>query len=84
MKSQFAILRQRTFRHVFLGRAVSLLGTAIAPIALAFAVLGQPGGSATKLGFVMGSEAAAQVVFLLAGGGLADRFSRYRLMVDPT
>jgi MFS family permease len=81
VKSQFAILRQRTFRHVFLGRAVSLLGTAIAPIALAFAVLGQPGGSATKLGFVMGSEAAAQVVFLLAGGVLADRFSRYRLMV---
>jgi MFS family permease len=82
VKDQFGILRQHTFRHVFLGRAVSLLGTAIAPIALAFAVLGQPGGSATKLGFVMASEAAAQVVFLLVGGVLADRFSRYRLMVE--
>jgi MFS family permease len=81
MKDQFGILRQHTFRHVFLGRAVSLLGTAIAPIALAFAVLGQPGSSATELGFVMASEATAQVVFLLAGGVLADRFSRYRLMV---
>jgi MFS family permease len=80
VKDQFGILRQHTFRHVFLGRAVSLLGTAIAPIALAFAVLGQPGGSATKLGFVMASEAGAQVVFLLVGGVLADRFSRYRLM----
>jgi MFS family permease len=79
--NQFGILRQRAFRHVFLGRAVSLLGTAIAPIALAFAVLGQPGGSATKLGFVMASEAVAQVMFLLLGGVLADRFSRYRLMV---
>jgi MFS family permease len=78
---QFGILRQRTFRNVFLGRAVSLLGTSMAPIALAFAVLGQPGGSATKLGLVMASEAAAQVVFLLVGGVLADRFSRYRLMV---
>ena len=29
----------------------------------------------------MASEAVAQVVFLLAGGVLADRFSRYRLMV---
>jgi MFS family permease len=79
--NQFGILRQRAFRHVFLGRAVSLLGTAIAPIALAFAVLGQPGGSAAKLGFVMASEAVAQVMFLLLGGVLADRFSRYRLMV---
>jgi MFS family permease len=79
--NQFGILRQRAFRHVFLGRAFSLLGTAIAPIALAFAVLGQPGGSATRLGFVMASEAVAQVMFLLLGGVLADRFSRYRLMV---
>jgi MFS family permease len=81
MMNQFGILRQRAFRHVFLGRAASLLGTAIAPIALAFAVLGQPDGSATKLGFVMASEAVAQVTFLLLGGALADRFSRYRLMV---
>lgn len=81
MKGQFGILRQHTFRHVFLASAVSLLGTAIAPIALAFAVLGQPGGSATKLGFVMASEAAAQVMFVLVGGVLADRLSRYRLMV---
>ncbi len=81
MMNQFGILRQRAFRHVFLGRAASLLGTAIAPIALAFAVLGQPDGSATKLGFVMASEAVAQVMFLLLGGALADRFSRYRLMV---
>jgi len=41
VSGQFGILRQHTFRHVFLGRAVSLLGTAIAPIALAFAMLGQ-------------------------------------------
>ena len=29
----------------------------------------------------MASEAVAQVMFLLLGGVLADRFSRYRLMV---
>jgi MFS family permease len=78
---QFAILRQHTFRHVFLGQAVSLLGTAIAPIALAFAVLGRPGGSATDLGLVMASGAAAAVASLLVGGVLADRFSRHLLMM---
>jgi MFS family permease len=78
---QFAILRQHTFRHVFLGQAVSLLGTAIAPIALAFAVLGRTGGSATKLGLIMACASAALVASLLVGGVLADRFSRYRLMV---
>jgi MFS family permease len=81
VNDQSAILRQHTFRHIFLGHAVSLLGTAIAPIALAFAVLGQPGGTAARLGVVMASQAAAQVVFLLLGGALADRLSRYRLMV---
>jgi hypothetical protein len=50
VKGQFAILGKRTFRHLFLAQAVSWLGTAIAPIALAFAVLGRPGGSATSLG----------------------------------
>jgi MFS family permease len=77
---QFGILRERAFRNVFLASAMSLLGTSMAPIALAFAVLGQPGGSATRLGLIMASGAAAQCVFLLVGGILADRFSRYRLM----
>jgi MFS family permease len=81
VRGDLGILRERTFRNVFLARAVSLLGTSMAPIALAFAVLGQPGGSATKLGIAMAGRSIAQVVFLLFGGALADRFSRYRLMV---
>lgn len=81
MRGDLGILRDRTFRNVFLARAVSLLGTSMAPIALAFAVLGQPGGSATKLGIAMAGRSIAQVVLLLFGGALADRFSRYRLMV---
>jgi MFS family permease len=80
MRGQFAILRQRTFRHLFLGQAVSWLGTAIAPVALAFAILGRPGGSATELGLVMACSAGALVAALLVGGVLADRFSRYRVM----
>jgi len=75
------VLRGRAFRHVLAARAVSLLGTSMAPVALAFAVLGEPGGSAGRLGLVLAGRSAAQVVFLLFGGALADRFPRYRIMV---
>jgi MFS family permease len=81
MKRDLGILRRRTFRGIFAARAVSLLGTSMAPAALAFAVLDQPGGSAARLGFVMAGRSVAQVVFLVFGGALADRFPRYRIMV---
>jgi Major Facilitator Superfamily len=81
VQRDLGILRRRTFRNIFAARAVSLLGTSMAPIALAFAVLGQPGGSAARLGIVMAGRSIAQVVFLLFGGALADRFPRYRIMV---
>src|SRR5579875_2931503 len=81
MTSTFGLLRERTFRRMFTARAVSLLGSSVAPVALAFAVLGHPGGSATRLGVVLAGRAATQVGFLLVGGALADRFSRRRLMV---
>jgi MFS family permease len=81
VKRDLGILRRRTFRNIFAARAVSLLGTSMAPAALAFAVLGQPGGSAGKLGIVMAGRSVAQVVFLVFGGALADRFPRYRIMV---
>nr|MBA2476807.1 MFS transporter [Actinomycetota bacterium] len=41
---------ERDFRLLFLGRLVSLLGSAVAPIALSFAVLDDLGGSASDLG----------------------------------
>jgi MFS family permease len=82
VKADLGILRSRTFRNIFAARAVSLFGTSMAPTALAFAVLGQPGGSAAKLGIVMAGRSIAQVVFLVFGGALADRFPRYRIMVS--
>jgi Major Facilitator Superfamily len=81
VKRDLGILRHRTFRNIFAARAASLLGTSMAPVALAFAVLGQPGGSAARLGIVLAGRSIAQVVFLLFGGALADRFPRYRIMV---
>jgi len=81
-KRDLRIIRHPTFRNIFLARAVSLLGTSMAPVALAFAVLGEPGGSAAKLGAVLAGRSIAQVVFLMFGGALADRFPRYRIMVS--
>ncbi len=80
-KSDLRIIRQPPFRNIFLARAVSLLGTSMAPVALSFAVLGEPGGSAGKLGLVLAGRSIAQIVFLMFGGALADRFPRYRIMV---
>ena len=75
-----APLRQRNFRLLFFGRVVSFAGSAMAPVALAFAVLGL-GGSATDLGFVLALAILPQVFFLLAGGVIADRIPRNLVMV---
>jgi hypothetical protein len=61
VKGQFAILRQRTFRHLFLAQAVSWLGTAIAPVALAFAILGRPGGTVVDEPQVQSANALIQL-----------------------
>lgn len=79
--TDLSILRERSFRLLFSARSVSLLGDAIAPVALAFAVLGMPDGSGTTLGFVLAVRLAAQVAFLLYGGVLADRLPRHRVMI---
>jgi MFS family permease len=70
----------RDFRLLFSGELVSLLGTAVAPIALAFAVLDLT-GSATDLGFVLAAGWAPQIVFILIGGVLGDRLPRNLVMV---
>lgn len=67
---------------MFLAQTVSLLGSAIAPIALAFAILGQHGGSATNLGIVLAARSLGQIAFLLFGGVLADRLPRFKLMAS--
>jgi MFS family permease len=53
----------------------------MAPIALAFAVLSLKGASAADLGWVIATRSAAQVLFLLAGGVIADRCSRRMVLI---
>ena len=80
MRASLAQLREREFRLLFLGRTTSLIGTAIAPVALAFAVLDLT-GSKTDLGLVLAAREIPLIVFILVGGIWADRLPRNRVMV---
>lgn len=70
-----APLREPNFRWYFLSRAVNLAGTTMAPVALAFAVL-EVSDSAGALGGVLAARSIPVIVFLLAGGVIADRIGR--------
>jgi MFS family permease len=77
--SQLSVLSP-PFRGFFLGRLVSLLGSAMTPVALAFAVLnasGRPG----DLGIILACQIIPQLALLLVGGAAGDRFSRRKLLV---
>jgi MFS family permease len=73
-------LQEREFRLFFTGQLVSLLGDAVTPFALVWAVLDLT-GSARDLGFVLAAKIAPLVVFLLAGGVFADRLPRRAVML---
>ena len=68
-------LAHRDFRWLIAGRSTSYLGNAVAPIALAFAVLDLT-GSVSDLGWVVGARSVANVALLLFGGVVADRLPR--------
>jgi MFS family permease len=73
-------LRQRNFRVFFIGQAASQIGTGMAPVAIAFAVLEH--GSASDVGYVLAAETLPLVLFLLIGGVIADKFSRRLVMLS--
>jgi MFS family permease len=74
-KDSAAPLREKNFRWYFASRSTNTIGNAMAPIALAFAVL-EITDSATALGQVLAAHTIPEVVFLLWGGVIADRFPR--------
>lgn len=73
------VLAHARFRWLAAARTTGFLGNAVAPIALAFAVLDLT-GSVSDLGLVVGARSIANVVLLLAGGVLADRLPRALLL----
>lgn len=81
MRDALSPLAEREFRLLFSGRLVSFLGTAVAPIALAFAVIDDLDGSASQLGLVLTAIWLPQVAFILVGGVMADRLPRHLVLV---
>ncbi len=73
-------LRERNFRYLFSARAISFFGTNLAPIAVAFAVLGLT-DSATDVGLAFAAWTLAQVATLLVGGVVGDRLPRQLVMI---
>ena len=68
------------FRFLFSARAISYIGTYLAPIAVAFAILDN-GGGATAVGLGFAAWTAAQVAMLVVGGVVGDRISRRVVMI---
>jgi MFS family permease len=79
LRQSFGALGDRRFAWYFAARTVSTVGTVMAPVALAFAVL-HVDASAGALAQVLGARTLAMVVCLLVGGVVADRFSRITVM----
>ena len=67
-----APLRHRPFRQQFFAGAISTTGSSLAPVALAFGVLGATRLAAT-LGIVLLAYSIPMLVFMTAGGVWADR-----------
>ncbi|WP_327421721.1 MFS transporter [Streptomyces sp. NBC_01230] len=72
-------LRVAAFRRFVSANLISATGSAMAPLALAYSIIEQ-GGGAGSLGLVLATNTVPAIVFLLAGGLLADRLSRSRLL----
>ncbi|MFI6927527.1 MFS transporter [Nonomuraea spiralis] len=75
------LLRDRKFALLLSARTISVLGSAFAPVALAFGVLGLPGADATTLSVVLTAQSLPMIAFMLVGGVIADRLPRQRVMM---
>jgi MFS family permease len=82
MRSPGAVraLEAPRFRLLFAAQTISVLGDNIAPIALAFAVIGL-GGSAVDLGLVLAARAVPMALLVVPAGVVADRFGRHRALI---
>jgi len=77
---RLGVLGERNFRLFFIGYVSSLVGSAMVPVALMFAVLDQGDGTAA-VGYVLGAETVPLVALLLLGGVVADRLPRRVSMI---
>ena len=80
MRASLGPLASRNFQLLLACDVISVLGSAMAGIALPFAVLAI-GGSASDIGYVSASSMVAMMAFLLFGGAVADRLPRHQVIV---
>ncbi|WP_367127263.1 MFS transporter [Saccharothrix sp. HUAS TT1] len=76
----WAPARLRSFRLLWAGQALSLLGDGFSYIAFAWITL-ELTGSTLMLGYVLAFQAVPRALLTLVGGSLSDRWSPRRLMV---
>ena len=77
----FRALRHRDFRLLWVGLAVSAVGTWMQIVAGSLLVLKITHGSAFALGSVSLAQALAFFLFALVGGSVADRIDKRRLLL---
>lgn len=80
MTSILSPWRSSNFRIYLTGRLVSVLGSQVSPIAVAFAVL-DSGRSSGDIGIILAAKLIPQVTLFLFGGAIGDRFPRFRIMI---
>lgn len=73
-------LAHRNFRLLVACDVTSVAGTAMATVAVPFAVLAT-GGSVSDVGYVVAAGMVPTLAFLLFGGVIADRFPRQQVML---
>ena len=78
--SALVALRHRDFRLLWAGQAVSILGTQVQTVALAWLVYSLT-GSAAQLGGIGLARAIPTILLSLFGGTLADRRDRRKLLI---
>lgn len=75
------LARNANFRHVFIARTISLLGLGFLAVAVPQQVFELSGGDSAAVGVAMALEGLGMFAGLLAGGVLADRHDRKRLIL---
>jgi MFS family permease len=78
--STFRALRSRNFRLYFTGQALSLLGTWMQKTAVSWVIYAQT-NSKFMLGLSVFATMFPSAAFTLVGGGVADRYNRYRVLL---
>jgi MFS family permease len=76
----FRALRSRNFRLYFTGQALSLLGTWMQKTAVSWVIYSQT-HSKFMLGLSVFATMFPSAAFSLVGGGVADRYNRYRVLL---